>query len=309
MVLDHETTRPDETRTPSPLRERSVARVVRAQPTSDGAGVRLRRSIGTPALSMLDPFLMLDEFSTDRPEEYLAGFPDHPHRGFETVSYMIEGAFEHRDNAGNHGLLGPGSVQWMTAGRGVIHSEMPKQEKGKLHGFQLWLNLPAAQKMIPPRYQDIPAERIPEVRVGDARVRVIAGEVFAAPSPSGEGSTEPLARGPVTDIVTAPRMLDVTVAAGGAFAQPIPAGHTAFLYVFEGEVTVGAERRTVGAQELAVLDAGDVLRVASAGGGRFLLLAAQPIREPVARYGPFVMNTEAEIRQAFLDFQQGRLTG
>ena len=199
MSLRHDTTTTnlDASRTATPPRERDVLRVVRAQRTSDGAGVRLQRTIGTGVLPMLDPFLLLDEFSTDRPEYYVAGFPDHPHRGFETVSYMLEGAFEHKDHAGNSGLLGPGSVQWMTAGRGVIHSEMPKQERGKLHGFQLWLNLPAAQKMIPPRYQDIAAERIPEVRVGDARVRVLAGEAFAPPKADDAVPSTPLARGPV----------------------------------------------------------------------------------------------------------------
>jgi len=279
--------------------ERSVVRVVRAQRTSDGAGVRLQRSLGTAALPMLDPFLMLDEFSSDRPEDYLAGFPDHPHRGFETVSYMLAGALEHKDHAGNTGRLGPGSVQWMTAGRGIIHSEMPKQTNGLMRGFQLWVNLPASHKMIAPRYQDIAAERVPVVRVGGAEVRVLAGEVFDA--------GEKRAVGPVEGIVTSPLMLDVSLGKGGAFGQGIAAGHTAFAYVFEGSVTFGPEDKRVNSQELAVLGPGDVLSARSDEGGRFLLLAARPIDEPVARYGPFVMNTEAELRQAFLDYEAGRL--
>jgi redox-sensitive bicupin YhaK (pirin superfamily) len=271
-----------------------VTQVVDAQPTSDGAGVKLRRMLGTRALSMLDPFLMLDEFHSDRPEDYLAGFPDHPHRGFETVTYMIHGAMEHRDSLGNHGRLEPGSTQWMTAGRGIVHSEMPKQEQGLMWGFQLWVNLPAASKMTRPRYQDLAAERIPELEADDATVRLVAGELRGQ-------------RGPVDGIVTQPQMLDVKLPPRGRFEHALPPGHNAFVHVFEGAVRVGDARARVGRGQLAVLGAGDVVKLASDEGGRALLLAGQPIREPVARYGPFVMNTDAEIRQAFEDYRSGRL--
>ena len=247
---------------------------------------------------MLDPFLMLDEFMTDKPEDYLAGFPDHPHRGFETVTYMIHGAMEHKDSIGNRGRLGPGSVQWMTAGSGIIHSEMPKQHDGLMWGFQLWVNLPAKLKMTKPRYQDIAPEKIPEVEVGDARVRVVAGEIAGQ-------------RGPVEGIAVDAQMLDVKLGGkvNATFRHLLPAGHAAFVYVFEGSVLVGASRTKVSRGELAVLGPGDALvaSVATSDDGRFLLLAGKPIGEPVARYGPFVMNTDAEIRQAISDYQTGRL--
>jgi len=275
-------------------KDRAVLRVVRAQPTSDGAGVRLNRAMGTSLLPMLDPFLMLDEFRSDDPNDYIAGFPSHPHRGFETVSYMLAGSLEHKDSVGNTGLLRAGSIQWMTAGRGIIHSEMPKQENGLMWGFQLWVNLPASDKMVAPRYQDIAPELVPEVRAGDAKVRVLAGEASGA-------------TGPITGIVTSPLMLDVTIPAGGTFQQALPATHNAFLYVFEGAVLAGPKAERVRLQELAVLGPGETFRARSEEGGRFLLLAAKPLGEPVARYGPFVMNTEKEIRQAMLDFQGGKL--
>lgn len=275
--------------------ERDVLDVAQAEPTSDGAGVRLNRALGTRALPMVDPFLMLDEFSSDRPDDYLAGFPDHPHRGFETVTYMLAGSMEHRDSVGNTGRLGPGSVQWMTAGRGIVHSEMPKQDHGLMRGFQLWVNLPAKDKMQAPRYQDIPPERVPEVTVGDARVRVIAGEVAGA-------------TGPVLGIATAPIMIDVTLPEGASFTQALPEDHAAFGYVFEGAVRIGASGREVRRGHLAVLGRGErVTLVGGDGGGRVLFLAGKPIREPVARYGPFVMNTPQEIEQAFLDYRAGRL--
>lgn len=276
------------------MNDRGVERVVKAQPTTDGAGVKLNRSLGSRSLSMLDPFLMLDEFMTDRPEDYLAGFPDHPHRGFETVTYMIHGAMEHKDSLGNRGRLGPGSVQWMTAGSGIIHSEMPKQQDGLMWGFQLWVNLPAKLKMTKPRYQDIAPEKIPEVMVGDARVRVVAGEVAGQ-------------RGPVEGIAVDAQMLDVTLAARTTFRHALPAGHAAFVYVFEGSAIVGPSKAKIARGELAVLGPGDTLSATSDDGGRFLLLAGKPIGEPVARYGPFVMNTDAEIRQAISDYQTGRL--
>ncbi len=273
---------------------RTPTRVVPSQPTSDGAGVKLRRAIGTQALSLVDPFLMLDEFRSDQAGDYIAGFPSHPHRGFETVTYMLAGAMEHRDSVGNTGRLGPGSVQWMTAGRGIVHSEMPKQEAGLMWGFQLWVNLPAARKMDPPRYQDIPPEAVPTHEPAPGvRIRVITGT-------SGE------VEGPVRGIATAPLMLDVSLEPGVTHSLPTPVGHAVFTYVFEGAVSFGAAPVPRG--DTVLFSDGDaVSATAGAEGGRFLLLAGQPLREPIARYGPFVMNTEAEIHQAFADFQAGRL--
>ncbi len=272
---------------------RPVVTVVTGQDTSDGAGVRLKRVIGTPALDHLDPFLLLDEFKSDRAGDYIAGFPDHPHRGFETVTYMLAGSMRHRDHKGNQGDLVAGSVQWMTAGRGIIHSEMPQQKDGLMWGFQLWVNLPAKDKMIPPRYQDIPPERIPETRAGEGvRVRVVAGQ--------SDGT-----RGPVEGVVTQPLYLDVSMAPGARFQHPVPAGHTAFAYVYEGEAELGAGSR-LAAGNLAVLGDGDAAAaVTSTSPARFLLLAARPLREPIARYGPFVMNTRAEIMRAVEDLQNG----
>jgi hypothetical protein len=272
---------------------RTVTQVVRGQPTSDGAGVKLVRVIGGPRLDMLDPFLMLDEFRSDAASDYLAGFPDHPHRGFETVTYMLAGEMEHRDHAGNQGRLTAGSVQWMTAGRGIVHSEMPKQDDGLMWGFQLWINLPARDKMVPPRYQDIPPERVPVVRHPDgAVVRVLAGEALGV-------------AGAVSGIATAPLYLDVNLPAGAAFEQPIPAGHASFAYVFQGAGELGG--RALSRGELGVLSDGDRVRARGGPEGlRFILLAARPLNEPVARYGPFVMNTREQIIQAFEDFRSGR---
>lgn len=286
------------TREPTPAlasTERAARLVLPSEPTTDGAGVRLRRALGNRSLSMLDPFLMLDEFNSDRPGDYIAGFPDHPHRGFETVTYMIHGAMEHRDSLGNHGRLGPGSVQWMTAGRGIIHSEMPKQEQGLMWGFQLWVNLPGRLKMTRPRYQDIEPTRVPEVTLGSATVRVVAGQAGGA-------------TGPVRDIVTQPQMFDVRLASGGSFRRELPASHSAFLYVFEGALEVGVPGRSVARGELAVLGEGDAVSTRSSGGARYLLLSGTPLREPVARRGPFVMNTQEELERAFQDYRSGRLT-
>lgn len=277
---------------------RPVVRTIRGMATSDGAGVKLTRVIGSPQLMELDPFLMLDEFGTDRPEDYIAGFPDHPHRGFETVTYMLDGRMRHRDNHGNSGLLVPGSVQWMSAGRGLVHSEMPEQEHGRMRGFQLWINLPARLKMSEPRYQEFGPEQIPEVDVAPgARVKVIAGEVAGV-------------RGPVEQAATDPVYLDVLLEQGASFRQPLPQGHSAFLYVYEGALAVGGQGSTtpVAAQQLAVLGQGDeVVVAATAAGTRAILVAGQPLREPVARYGPFVMNTREEIMQAVEDLRAGRL--
>jgi redox-sensitive bicupin YhaK (pirin superfamily) len=281
---------------PAGARPREVANLVDAQPTVEGAGVKLRRALGSRALPMLDPFLLLDEIHSERPDDYLAGFPTHPHRGFETVTYVLHGAMEHRDSLGNQGHLGPGSAQWMTAGHGIVHSEMPQQEKGLMWGFQLWVNLPAANKLIRPRYQDIPPERVTETIVDDARVRLVAGEVGGR-------------RGPVEGIVTAPEMLDVALSARGSMRHPLPASHNAFLYVIEGAVEVGAGKTPVREGQLAVLGPGDLLALRSPAGGRLLCLAGRPLGEPVARYGPFVMNTDDEIRQAIDDYRSGRLVG
>jgi quercetin 2,3-dioxygenase len=275
---------------------RRTGRVIRAVPASDGAGVRLFRSLGSPALPDLDPFLMLDHFRSDDPHDYIAGFPSHPHRGFETVTYMLDGRMLHRDSEGNTGDLGPGSVQWMTAGRGIIHSEMPQQVEGRMRGFQLWVNLPRAQKRVPPRYQDIPGDRVPTLEApGGAVVRVLAGRVHGV-------------EGPVQGVATRPLMLDVDLPEGGRFEAPVPEGHTAFAYVFEGRVAVGEGEH--GVDHLLELVEGDTLALTGGeGGGRALVLAGAPIHEPVVKYGPFVMNSVGEVKQAILDYQQGRLTG
>ncbi|MGE0483537.1 MAG: pirin family protein [Gammaproteobacteria bacterium] len=277
-------------------RPRAVNRIVAGQPTSDGAGVRLYRVIGGQALPDLDPFLLLDEFVSDDPDDYIAGFPEHPHRGFETVTYMLAGRMRHGDNLGNSGLLEAGSVQWMTAGRGIVHSEMPEQEDGLMWGFQLWVNLPARNKLRTPRYQDIPPGDIPQVGVADgARVRVIAGAW-------GE------VQGPVRDIDAAPIYLDVELDASGTLDVPLPRGHAAFVYCYGGSVAIGETSPTLlERRRLAVLDDGDDVRLAAANdGARALVVAGRPFGEPVARYGPFVMNTREEIMAAIEDLRSGR---
>ena len=271
------------------MTDRRIARIAQGMPASEGAGVRINRLIGTPELRTLDPFLMLDYFDSDRPDEYLAGFPDHPHRGFETVTYMLAGRLRHRDNTGREGVIQSGGVQWMTAGRGIVHSEMPEQENGLMRGFQLWVNLPARLKMSAPGYQEFGPERFPvETRDGGASVKVVAGP----------GS--PLQAGP-----TEPRFFDVTLPAGATFTEALPAEHSAALVVYEGAVSVGGER----AEALSVASLGEGERVvATAGpeGARLLLLAGRPIGEPVAWGGPFVMNTREEVMQAYDDFRRGR---
>lgn len=279
-----------------------ITRKVRGLPTSDGAGVKLRRVIGTQALPDLDPFLMLDEFGTDRAEDYIAGFPDHPHRGFETVTYMLDGRMRHRDNHGNEGVLVPGSVQWMTAGRGLVHSEMPEQQEGRMRGFQLWVNLPAALKMGEPQYQEFAPERMPVVHPADGvAVKIIAGDITDA---KGEA-----VRGPITQPATDPMYLDIDLAPGASWTLTLPSGHNAFVYVYEGGISVGQgeEARPVDAHELGVLGGGDRLSLyPGVDGARLILVAGRPLREPVARHGPFVMNTREELMQAFVDFQEGR---
>lgn len=281
------------------VRHRAVSRVIRGRPATDGAGVELTRVIGQPDLPMLDPFLLLDAFRSDRPDDYIAGFPPHPHRGFETVTYLLAGRMRHKDNAGHEGVIAPGGVQWMTAGRGIVHSEMPEQEQGLLAGFQLWVNLPADHKMDPPAYQEHPVGQIPEeVRTGGARVRVVAGR-------TSQGTP-----GPVVQPLTEPLYLDVELAAAADFSETLPSTHNAFLYVIAGTLRAhDADGRVVELvrDELAVLSHGDRLTVqAGDTAARFLLVAGRPLHEPVARGGPFVMNSQAEIRQAYADFEAGR---
>lgn len=274
---------------------RKIARVVRGMPTSDGAGVKLTRVIGSPQLMDLDPFLMLDEFGTDRPEDYIAGFPDHPHRGFETVTYMLDGRMRHRDNHGNSGLLVPGAVQWMSAGRGLVHSEMPEQQEGRMRGFQLWINLPARLKMSEPRYQEFPPEQIPSVTAAPGVVvKIIAGEAGGV-------------RGPVEQAATDPVYLDLHLQPGASFTQPLPEHHSAFLYVYEGALAVDGVMPVL-AQQLAVLGSGEslVVKATAEGSTKAILVAGRPLREPVARYGPFVMNTREELVQAVEDLRAGR---
>jgi len=273
---------------------RAPALIVKGRPASDGAGVKLTRVIGGQALPDLDPFLLLDEFRSDKSSDYLAGFPDHPHRGFETVTYMLEGRVRHRDNKGHEGVLESGGVQWMTAGRGIVHSEMPEQRSGRMRGFQLWVNLPASDKMREPRYQELAAERIPSATPAPGvRATVIAGR-FAGIA------------GAVSEIAVDPLYVDLQFDAGRSYTADLPAGHTAFAYVFEGEAALGG--KTVPQGTLALLGDGDHVAIeAGAQGAALLLIAGRPIGEPVARYGPFVMNTRAELEQAFAEFQAGRL--
>ncbi|MGE5089511.1 MAG: pirin family protein [Candidatus Levyibacteriota bacterium] len=276
---------------------RLVSRKVRGRAASDGAGVKLTRVIGGPDLPDLDPFLLLDEFRSDDPGDYLAGFPDHPHRGFETVTYMLAGRMRHGDNKGHTGLLRAGSVQWMTAGRGIVHSEMPEQEDGLMWGFQLWVNLPAEHKMAAPRYQDIAPEEIPEVDLdGGVRARVIAGRLRDA-------------EGPVRGVATQPLYFDIALPAGTTTELALPPAHHAFAYVFDGAIAIGpaAAETPLARGELGVLGRGERLRLAARdGAGRMILVAGRPLDEPIVRYGPFVMNTREQIREAIDDYSQGR---
>ena len=278
------------------VRPRTIERLVVGKPTSDGAGVKLTRVLTQGLQHRHDPFLMLDAFGSDKADDYIAGFPDHPHRGFETVTYMIAGRMRHRDSAGHEGLLENGGVQWMTAGRGVIHSELPEQQAGVMEGFQLWLNLPARDKMCEPWYRDFAAADLPRFSTdAGVDVTVIAGE--------SHGVT-----GAVTREATAPLYLDIDLPAGGRFAQILPPGHNAFLYVYRGEVQVGGS--DVPTQRMAILandpDADGVL-VEAVAPSRVLLIAGQPLRESIAQYGPFVMNNEQEIYQTLADYREGRL--
>jgi redox-sensitive bicupin YhaK (pirin superfamily) len=282
---------------------RTLQRVIESVATSDGAGVKLRRSLGRGQGMRLDPFLMLDEFSSDNPGDYIAGFPAHPHRGFETVTYMLDGHMRHEDHLGNVGELKSGGVQWMTAGRGIVHSEMPQQEQGRMRGFQLWINLPANEKMKPASYRDIPPADIPVAALpGGGRVKVIAGTLVV------DGQT---IAGPIQGLSTDPLYFDVELPAGASLSHVLGKDHQAFVYPYEGDVKIGSGEaaRLLKAQNAGILSAGDRVEVtADAGGARFLILAARPLREPVAQYGPFVMNTVEEIEQAIRDFQSGKFT-
>jgi len=280
------------------MTEREVKEIVTPVIASDGAGVRLKRSIATRTLDHLDPFFLFDHFGSENADDYIAGFPMHPHRGIETITYMLDGSVSHRDSMGNSGVIGAGDVQWMTAGSGILHEEMPRVGPRRLDGFQVWVNLPRKLKMTAPRYQDVPSARIPDVtRPDGTRIRVIAGEV--------DGTA-----GAVREIFAGPSYLDVGLPAGSTFEQPVPRGHTAILYVFEGEVAVGEAGpgggAAIPAPRLVILGDGDVVRVRAAGGpARFLLLSAQPLHEPAVRWGPFVMNTQEEIALALQELRDG----
>lgn len=273
---------------------RTVEHLIVGHPTSDGAGVKLTRVLTQNLQRRLDPYLMLDAFGSDNPDDYIAGFPDHPHRGFETITYMIAGRMLHRDSAGHEGLLENGGVQWMTAGRGVIHSEIPQQEHGVMEGFQLWLNLPGRDKMSAPWYRDFDAAELPRFTLDNGvAVTVIAGV--------SHGVT-----GAVTREATAPTYLDVHLPAGARFEQTLPAAHNAFVYVYRGEARLGDT--AVPVQRMAILrNEGDGVVIEAQADTRLLLIAGQPLNEPIAQYGPFVMNTQQEIYQAVNDFRAGRL--
>lgn len=277
------------------MTSRTIERLVEGQFVSDGAGVRMRRIIGTPRADYLDPFLMLDEFRTEEPDDYIAGFPDHPHRGFETVTYMIHGRMRHQDSVGNSGVLSDGAMQWMTAGRGIIHSEMPEQTDGLLWGYQLWVNLPSALKMSPPQYQDIPADDVVEVISDGETIRVLAGNY------NGHSAT--------ADTLTPIAYFDAKLKAGHTFTHPVPEGHTALLYVYDGALEPRKNSDLApNTGTLAILSrSGDIEVSAGSDGVKFLLLTGEPINEPVARMGPFVMNSEEEIHQAVRDYQGGTL--
>lgn len=277
---------------------RKISKIIEPRFVREGAGVKLKRSFPISELDYADPFLLFDHFGSDNPDDYLAGFPMHPHRGIETVTYVLDGVVTHKDSIGNAGSIGAGDVQWMTSGRGIMHEEMPKPHNGKMEGFQLWVNLPAKLKMTSPRYQEIPSERIPEANSKDGiKIRVIAGTVDDV-------------RGPVTEIAADPIYLDVSVPPDGSFTHPIESGHTVIAYVFEGEGLFGSmtedQAKNVSHSKLIVFDDGDLVEVrATSQPVRFLLCAGKPLHEPIARYGPFVMNTQEEIQQALEDLRNG----
>jgi redox-sensitive bicupin YhaK (pirin superfamily) len=277
---------------------RKLQSLITGMPATDGAGVKLVRVIGQPALQELDPFLLLDAFRSDNPDDYIAGFPSHPHRGFETVTYLINGRMRHKDNAGNEGVIEPGGIQWMTAGRGIVHSEMPEQEDGRLEGFQLWVNLPASHKMTQPAYQEHSVDDIPlETRAG-TRIRVITGQ-------TSQGTA-----GPVSQPLTEPLYLDVSLDANTRFSEAIPEQHNAFVYGIQGSVKLESEQGesvSVTRDHLGILSHGTTIELESMDqAARFLLIAGKPLGEPIARSGPFVMNSQAELQQAYMDYQSGQ---
>ncbi|RDH87944.1 MAG: hypothetical protein DIZ78_03600 [endosymbiont of Escarpia spicata] len=275
------------------MTNRKIIQIVPALEVDEGAGVSVFRSIGTPARRNLDPFLMLDQFNTDDPDDYIAGFPDHPHRGFNTFTYMLDGHMRHGDSMGNRGDLGPGGAQWMKAGSGVIHSEMPQQESGRMRGFQLWINLSAEQKMTAPEYQEVSQKVIPEIEIDGVVIRIVAGEI--------DGQ-----RGPVIDPVTQFQYLDVSMPKGGSFDHILSDVYTAFIYMIEGGVSVADT--DLQEQQLGVLGTGEQLSVKVGNeSARFLLVAGKPIGEPIVQYGPFVMNSRDEIEQALEDYRLGQL--
>ena len=281
---------------------RTLERKVKGQKTSDGDGVKLTRVLTQDLQKRLDPFLMLDEFSSINADDYIAGFPNHPHRGFETVTYILDGHMLHEDHLGNRGDLKSGGAQWMTAGRGIIHSEMPQQVSGRMRGFQLWVNLPAKEKMKPAGYQDVQAEEIPVFKLADGGyVKVISGTA---------NFDEQDIKGPIQGISADVLMLDIHLPAGAYFEQVLPDGHNAFIYTFEGDLLVGPEdnQRPLATQSAGVLSNGDALALkAGEQGAAFLLLVGRPLKEPIVQYGPFVMNTREEIEQAIWDYNNGRL--
>lgn len=277
-------------------KERTVERIITGQAVSDGAGVKINRVLTQPLQRRLDPFLMLDNFGSDQASDYLAGFPSHPHRGFETVTYMLEGRMRHKDSSGNEGLLTNGGVQWMTAGRGVIHSEMPEQEEGMMSGFQLWLNLPAKDKMRDPWYRDFNGDEVPVFTTENgAKVKVIAG---------GSHGVD----GAVQREVTEPIYIDVDLPAGASFSQALPQGHNAFIFAYRGSVRVGDKDVASGKMAILANTAGaDGVNIHATDASRFILVAGKPLNEPIAQYGPFVMNTQAEVFAAVEDFRAGKL--
>jgi len=273
---------------------RKIQQIVQALPASDGAGVKLMRSLGSANHLRLDPFLMLDAFSSENPDDYVAGFPAHPHRGFETVTYLLDGHMLHQDHLGNRGDLKSGAVQWMTAGRGIIHSEMPQQENGRMRGFQLWINLPAKEKMKPAGYRDIQPEEIPTVLLADGKLKIVAGTYEDTKGPVQGGSTDPI-------------YWDIELKPNGKFEAEVRADHNVYVYPFEGSLEVAD--RVLKTHQGGILGSGDAIEVkAGAEGARFLVLAGKPLKEPVVQYGPFVMNTREEIEQAIRDYQSGELT-
>lgn len=277
---------------------KQIKQIIKGIPATDGAGVELVRVIGQPSLAMLDPFLLLDTFRSDNPDDYIAGFPPHPHRGFETVTYLLNGRMRHKDNVGHEGVIEAGGIQWMTAGKGIIHSEMPEQEDGLLEGFQLWVNLPAAHKMDPPYYQEYSADHIPQEKRPGSLIRVITG------------TTSRGTQGPVIQPLTNPLYLDISLEAGQNFSEPLPAENNSFAYGIEGETLFTeqpADQSRLNKDQLAILSRVEELQVTAGDGGcRFLLISGKPLNEPVARGGPFVMNTQSEVRQAMADYQSGQ---